>query len=142
MWALKNLVPIREVTTTKLVLGTDGNKRVPSLVRLVWVTYPGKNSLSDKLGKRKKLLIHVLSKVIGKASMPHGTGLGLCKSGTSRKATQGPLPLRRPGWRRTSWTLQGLILLNVLFCFAHFLFPLSTLPSYFFLSLYLKFTLK
>lgn len=98
-------------------MSADGNKRkilIPGLVRQIWVTYPDKNWPSGKLGERKKLFAHVLSKVMEVVSMPHGCpGLGLHKCGTSRKTTLGPLPPRRPGWRKTRWTLQEFFLPNV-----------------------------
>lgn len=45
------------------------NKKMPGLVRQIWVTYPGKNG---KWGERKQLLTHVPFQVVGTASMPHG----------------------------------------------------------------------
>lgn len=96
----QNTVPIRYATTTELVMRADGNNRkmlIPGLVRQIWVIYQDKNSPSGKLGERKQLLTHVLSKVMGVASTLQGyPGLGLHKSGTSRRTTQGPLPQRRP----------------------------------------------
>lgn len=95
----------------------DSNRKIPGLVRQIWITFLDMNSHHGKLWEKKQVLTHTQSQVVGRAHTHGGhLGLGLYQSGTSRGTHWGPpapRPEKGPSGHRSTHVVVTIFLLNL-----------------------------
>lgn len=110
----------------------DNNRKMPGLVRQIWVICPDKNSYHGKLWERKHFLLHMPAQAVGTAFTLCGyLGLGLYKNVSSS------FPTEKTRRRRPDEMLQECRWWYLLFTHSLLLFspsPLSLLLPYLFFS--------